>query len=176
MKLASRFMPPYKPKKMNKIGLFGFLVVVVAIVIYQPIYLAAILGVALLIVVWSKFEQPKIDRYFQSLGKERIGISICEFSREFDTRSVDTWAIRATYEQLQAALPTTHKIPIKASDNLIETLKLDEDDLDLDLVEEIAQRTRRSLKNFEANPYYGKVTTAKNLVLLFNHQPVASAT
>ena len=53
---------------------------------------------------------------------------------------------------------------------------LDEDDLDLDLVEEIAQRTSRSLDGYESNPYYGKVTTARNLVLFFNYQDRASAT
>ncbi|EDX89816.1 hypothetical protein ADG881_1918 [Alcanivorax sp. DG881] len=53
---------------------------------------------------------------------------------------------------------------------------LDQDDLDLDLVEEIAQRTSRSFDGYESNPYYGKVTTARNLVLFFNHQARASAT
>ncbi|MFC6635474.1 hypothetical protein [Microbulbifer taiwanensis] len=176
MKLASRFMPQYKPKKANKIALFVFLVLVVAIAIFQPVSLAVISGIVLLVIVWSKFEQPKIDRYFGALRDERNGLSICEFAKEFDTRVVDTWIIRAVYEQLQAALPVNHKIPIKASDNLLETLKLDEDDLDLDLVEEIAQRTGRSLENCEDNPYYGKVITAKSLVLFFNHQLVANAT
>jgi hypothetical protein len=54
-------------------------------------------------------------------------------------------------------------------------LKLDEDDLDLDLIEEIAQRTGRSMENFESNPYYGKVTTARDLVLFFNHQAGVTA-
>ncbi|MEM7018209.1 MAG: hypothetical protein AAF512_12820, partial [Pseudomonadota bacterium] len=63
-------------------------------------------------------------------------------------------------------------VPIKASDNLFETLKFDADDLDLDLVEEIAQRTGRSLEDGESNPYYGKVTTVGNLVLFFNHQAI----
>lgn len=176
MKLASRFMPQYEPKKISKLAALGFLGLVVVIVIYQPIYLAFIAGFVLLVAIWAKLEQPKIDKYFHALGKERSRLSICDFAREFDTRLVDTWVIRATYEQIQAALPTEHKIPIKGSDHLIETLKFDEDDVDLDLVEEIAQRTGRSLENFEANPYYGKVTTAENLVLFFNQQPQANAT
>lgn len=176
MKPASRFMPKHAPKMANKPALIGFLVLAITIVIYQPLYLAVIAGFALLVIVWNKFEQPKIEKYFASLCEDRKGLSICEFAREFDSHTVDTWLIRATYEQLQAALPTKHKVPIKASDNLFDTLKLDEDDLDLDLVKEIAQRTGRSLDNLESNPYYGKVTTARNLVLFFNHQACANAT
>lgn len=174
MKQASRFMPEYKPKAANKLALFGLLSLATAIVVYQPIYLAIIAGITLLALAWSKFEEPKIEKYFAELCEERKGLSICDFAREFDSRTVDTWIIRAVYEQLQAALATKQKLPIKASDNLFATLKLDEDDLDLDLVEEIAQRTGRSTENYESNPYYGKVTTARNLVLFFSHQAGAT--
>ena len=175
MKKASRFMPKYRPKKASKPALIVLLALAGALVIYEPVYLAVIGAITLLVIVWSKFEQPNIDKYFHNLCEERKGLSICEFAKEFDAHAVDTWIIRATYEQLQAALPTKHEVPIKASDNLIETLKLDEDDLDLDLAEEIAQRTGRSLNDCEGNPYYGKVTTAGKLVLFFNHQAGANA-
>jgi len=176
MKKASRFMPKYIPKKASNLALFVFAALAVAIVIYQPIWLAVIAGISLLMFVWSYFEQPRIERYFETLCRERKGLSICEFAREFDTRVIDTWIIRAVYEQLQEALPTKQMVPISARDHLFDVLNLDEDDLDLDLVEEIAQRTSRSLENYESNPYYGKVTTARNLVLFFNHQPIANAT
>jgi len=175
MKKASRYMPKYEPKKASKPVLVVFFAIAVAIVIYQPWYLLVIAGIALLVIVWSAIDQPKVERHFHNLCKERNGLSICEFAREFDPKVVDTWIIRAVYEQLQAALPTKENVPIKASDGLFNTLMLDEDDLDLDLVEEIAQRTSRSLEGYESNPYYGKVTTARNLVLFFNHQPRASA-
>lgn len=168
-------MPEYRPKKASKPTLIVLLALAAALVIYEPVFLAVIGAITLLVIVWSKFEQPKIDKYFHKLCEERKGLSICEFAREFDALAVDTWIIRATYEQLQAALSTKHEVPIKASDNLFETLKLDEDDLDLDLAEEIAQRTGRSLNDYEGNPYYGKVTTAGNLVLFFNHQAGANA-
>lgn len=175
MKKASRYMPKYEPKKASKPVLVVFFAIAVAIVIYQPWYLLVIAGIALLVIVWSAIDQPKVERHFHNLCKERNGLSICEFAREFDPKVVDTWIIRAVYEQLQAALPTKENVPIKASDGLFNTLMLDEDDLDLDLVEEIAQRTSRSLEGYESNPYYRKVTTARNLVLFFNHQPRASA-
>lgn len=139
-------------------------------------YLVILAGIILLVVVWSKFDQPKIEKHFSDLREERIDLSICEFAREFDSKTVDTWIIRAVYEQVQAALPTKQVFPIRASDSLFDTLMLDEDDLDLDLSEEIAQRTGRSLEDYESNPYYGKVTTVRNLVLFFNHQARANAT
>jgi hypothetical protein len=151
-------------------------VIALAIVVYQPWYLVVIAGLVLFVATWSAIEAPKVERHFVGLCKERDGLSICDFAREFDPKVVDTWIIRAVYEQLQSALPTKQIVPIKASDDLFQTLMLDEDDLDLDLVEEIAQRTSRSLADYENNPYYGKVTTARNLVLFFNHQASASAT
>ena len=71
-------------------------------------------------------------------------------------------------------LPTKLQVPIKASDRLSETLMLDDDDIEIDLVEIIAQRTNRSLDNCEDNPYFGKVTTVEHLVLFFNYQKVIS--
>lgn len=174
MKQASRFMPKYESKKASKPALIAFFAIAVAIIIYQPWYLLVVAGIALLVIVWSAIDRPKLEKHFQKLCEERSGLSICEFAREFDPKVVDTWIIRAVYEQLQAALPTKKNVPIKAFDGLFDVLMLDEDDLDL--VEEIAQRTSRSLEDYESNPYYGKVTTARNLVLFFNHQARASAT
>jgi len=176
MKQASRFMPKYEPGPVSKPLLFLFPLIAVGIVIYQPWFLAAIAGIALMVIVFGAMEQPKVEKHFLKLCEERQGLSICEFSKEFDPKVVDTWVIRAVYEQLQAALPTKQSIPIKVSDNIFETLLLDEDDLDLDLVEEIAQRTGRSLDGYKNNPYYGKVTTARNLVLFFNLQVRANTT
>ena len=51
------------------------------------------------------------------------------------------------------------------------TLEIDDEDLDMDLVAEIGQRTGRSMENAEKNPYYGKVSTVEDLVLFFNLQP-----
>lgn len=174
MKKASRFMPKYEPRRASKLALFALLPIAVAVFIYQPWYLLAFVGLVSCIMAWGAIEQPKVERHFQQLRKARCGLSICEFARAFDLKVVDTWVIRAVYEQLQAALPTEEKVPIKATDSLYDTLMLDEDDLELSLIEEIAQRTNRSLEGYESNPYYGKVTTAKNLVLFFNHQSYAS--
>ncbi|WP_413663169.1 hypothetical protein ACG1BZ_18920 [Microbulbifer sp. CNSA002] len=169
-------MPKYKTEKASKATLFVFLAAVLALLIYQPMFFLSLAGLALLAIIWGTVEQRKIDRHFQRLCNNRKGLSICEFAREFDRKIVDTWIIRAVYEQLQAALPTKQLVPIQASDDFFKTLKLDEDDLDLDLIEEIAQRTGRTLEDYQSNPYLGKVTTVRNLVLFFNHQACGEAT
>ncbi|WP_444943585.1 hypothetical protein ACJJIK_19135 [Microbulbifer sp. ZKSA006] len=176
MRTASRFMPKYKAERASKFTSFAFLTAVLALFIYQPIYFLALAGLGLLAIICGHIEQPKIDRHFQQLCEKRKDLSIGEFAREFERKTVDTWIIRAVYEQLQAALPTKQQVPIQASDKLFNTLKLDEDDLDLDLIEQIAQRTGRSLAGCGNNPYYGKVTTVRNLVLFFNRQPRTGAT
>lgn len=43
-------------------------------------------------------------RDLAALAQEREGESICDFARAFDTRTTDTWVIRAVYEQLQQQL------------------------------------------------------------------------
>ncbi len=169
-------MPEYMPKKASPIALAILLGVFILVSIFAPIFLVIIVGLFILIGVWSYFEQPKIDRYFENLYNERKHLSICDFAREFNSKEVDTWVIRATYEQLQKSLGTKQLIPIKSSDHLFDDLMLDEDDLDLDLAEEIAQRTGRSLNDIEQNSYYGKVQTAKDLVLFFNKQLLVNAT
>ncbi len=173
MKRASRFMPKFEPGEAGGFVVFVLIAVIttaVALAFYKPVILGGLAGLVLLGIVWEAIERPRMEKYFSGLRESRKGLSICDFAKEFDLEVVDTWVVRAVYEQVQAALPTSQKIPIKASDDLFATLKLDEDDLDLSLMGEIAQRTGRSLDNYERNPYYGKVTTVRYLVLFFNQQ------
>jgi len=110
-------------------------------------------------------------RTLQSLASQRAGESICGFARSFDPRVVDTWVVRAVYEQLQAELDDlSSQFPVRASDDLLDNLLLDPDDLDMSLAPDIAQRTGRSLDHADGNPYFGKVHTARDLVLFFNAQ------
>ncbi|MYM69161.1 hypothetical protein GTP45_20300 [Pseudoduganella sp. FT55W] len=112
------------------------------------------------------------EEHLRRLTREREGESICEFAREFDTRQVDTWIIRAVYEQLQCHLSHVHPaFPIRARDRLKEDLQLDDVDLDIDIAQEVEQRTGRSLDGSDSNPYFGKVETAADLVMFFQGQP-----
>lgn len=113
-----------------------------------------------------------LEEHYQKLTQNRTNDSICSFARSFDFRNVDTKIIRAVYEELQDYLPNSpHPFPIRAQDNLFDDLRLDEDDLDLDIVEAVARRTGRSLDNYEDNPHYRKATTVGGLVMFFDAQP-----
>lgn len=98
----------------------------------------------------------------------RTNATICHFARAFERRTVDTWILRATYEVLSA--PSK---PIRADDRLCDLL--DEFDLDLEIFD-VAARCGRSLDQTEANPFYGNLTTVRDLVLFLNHQPMLAAT
>ena len=111
----------------------------------------------------------------QALAANRTGESICDFACSFDCRVVDTWVIRAVYEELQSEVQLA-SLPIRASDVLVKDLHIDPDDLDMSLAPAISARTGRTLEDVEANPYLGKVLTAFDLVLFFNGQPRCGST
>ena len=120
----------------------------------------------------GKKQQKKLS----DMVKNRKNDSICSFARSFDCRKIDTWVIRAVYEQLQNYMQGDHpNFPIRAKDNIYDELLIDDEDFDLDLVDEIAQRTGRLLNEPEKNPYYGNVNTVADLVYFFNLQPMKNA-
>ncbi|MCU7873666.1 MAG: hypothetical protein KZQ91_13075 [Candidatus Thiodiazotropha sp. (ex Lucinoma borealis)] len=81
------------------------------------------------------------------------------------------------YEQIQEYVSLSKVfVPLRADDDLFDLLEIDEEDLDLDLLEEIAQRTGRSMNNTEKNPYFEKVRTLGDLVYFVNEQPLVKCT
>lgn len=120
------------------------------------------------------FRVKRERRRKDNLIAERDGESICQFARSFDRHRVDTWVIRAVYEQLQLHLGTEKPLPIRAADSLAHDLRIDDEDLDMDLAGEIFQRTGRSIKHTDRNPYFGEVRTVADLVHFVNEQPKAS--
>jgi len=112
-------------------------------------------------------ERRRTRRQLTNLAHAPPGESICEFSRSFDPRETDTWVIRAVYEQLQQQLHWAYPgFPVRATDRLVEDLRLDPDDIDLDLLSDVAGRTGRSIRDTKANPFIS-VTTAQDLVAFF---------
>lgn len=170
MKQPSRYMRKYVREKPKSIYIFSLLLLFFSVIIFYPKSLLILLSVTILGLLSAFIQRPKIQKHYENLLSSRSSLSICEFSCEFNCHEIDTWVIRATYEQVQGALWFKEKIPIKVSDRLKEDLLLDDDVLDLDLAEQISQRTGRTLKNCESNPYFGKVKTVKDLVLFFNYQ------
>lgn len=116
------------------------------------------------------------NRKLLAIAAAREGQTICEFAREFDARAVDTWIIRAAYEQLQGQLRHIHPaFPVRADDRLKEDLFLDDDDLDIDLAQEVEARTGRSLDGSAKNPSLGGIKTVRDFVLFFHSQPKSSS-
>lgn len=181
MRVASRHMPKFTRRPM---GLVGWLLIAcfLAVVAYFAVsssqaFLIALSGFAALF--WLAGQQDKREaRRLLALASQREGQSICEFARDFEARAVDTWVIRAVYEQLQGQLKHVHpSFPVRADDRLKQDLFLDDDDLDIDLAQEVEMRTGRTLDSSATNPYFGKVETVRDFVHFFQNQPrSASAT
>ncbi len=175
MRVASRHMPKFTHRP---VGLVGWLLIacLLAGIAYLAVtkvqaFLIALSGFAVLFWLARQQNQREV-RKLLSLASQREGQTICEFARDFDTRALDTWVIRAVYEQLQGLLDHIHpSFPVRADDRLKEDLLLDDDDLDMGLAEEVGVRTGRSIDNSATNPYFGKVKTVRDLVHFFQNQP-----
>lgn len=172
MKAPSRTMPPYKRPPMSIGGWVCFVVLGMGAVVLSwlhPLWLLVIPAFAMLTWDASRKNKLRLSRF----REERADESICTFARSFDTKIVDTWIVRAVYEEVQSCMgDDVHQVPIRADDKLIDDLNLDSDDIDLDLLDQVAQRSGRSLENYEKNPMYGKVHTAQDLVFFFREQPM----
>jgi hypothetical protein len=162
-------MPKYVPSK-QPLGLLAWGVIVLALgaMAYGAFKHPVLLVIVPIFVVWTYVGNKMMKRKFDALALERQSLGICEYARALEFRNLDTWVIRAVYEQVQEYVGP---IPIKPDDDLFELLEIDEEDLEFDMLAEIAQRTKRSLENTENNPYYGKVRTVRDLVHFIDAQP-----
>lgn len=179
MRIASRHMPKLQPRSG---GLTGWLLLSVIgasatyVAISEPKYFLVVAGVLAVLFAVAHLQGRRDKRKLLALAAGRSGQTICDFARDFDARAVDTWVIRAVYEQLQGQLSHVHPaFPVRADDRLKEDLLLDDDDLDIDLAQEVEARTGRSLDGSAGNPYFGRVQTVRDLVHFFQCQPKASS-
>ena len=171
-------MPPYEPTS-EPMGIkeWVFVILILSIsayLIWKEPWLTLLIP---LVYIASLIDNKRIKKNLSILRDERKDQSICEFARAFEKYKVDTWVIRAVYEQIQEYVAMSGVIlPLKATDDILELLGIDSEDLEMDILDEIAQRTGRSIENTERNPFYGKVQTLEDLVLFFNEQPLAQST
>lgn len=167
-------MPKYVPRPVTWVGWLVMASFVMAIVGFfwsapKALYFLPPLAIGLYILSRQR------TRRLQRMAEERAGESICTFVRSFDCKAMDTWVIRAVYEQLQEHLKSdVMAFPLRPEDNMVKELGIDPDDLGWDIVDEIATRTGRSLEGTERNPLGGKVETVGDLVQFFIHQPFAA--
>jgi hypothetical protein len=163
MRTPSRRMPPAQGPKgrwlvtMAMVGGVALLLLWLAR-LWWPLALAVL---ASIVGLWAigRRSRPRAD-------DTRNGRSICRFARGFDRRTVDTWIIRAVYEE------SSRGRPVRPSDRL-EDLLPDDDDRDIFLLC-VAQRTGRSLEGIERTPI-GRFVTLRDVVMFFHHQPLISA-
>jgi hypothetical protein len=170
MRKPSRKMPPTPTTPMTWAGALILLSLgagLVALVYCFPIILALIGAIILGTVALNLSESRRLAR----LAADRQGESICSFARSFDCRAVDTWVIRAVFEELQPYCRFGgNTLPLRPTDNLGGDLLIDSEDLDV-LAEDIAYRAGRSLEDCVKNPLYGNVETVSDLVMFFVNQP-----
>lgn len=165
-------MPKYQEPNNGKLTVvlsFIFLALLVIGVIYSVASTPFLFLSIPIFALYVYFENKKTKNKFSLLAKERNELSICEFARSFNTKKIDTWVVRAVYEQIQEYVPS---VPIKANDTLFELLEIDEEDLEFDILSEISQRTGRSLDGLEKNKYFKSLKTVSDLVYMFNEQPL----
>lgn len=161
-RMPSNRMPQYVDRDPS-VGAYLLLLLILCgpcyLILSAPWYATAgIVGVVAIAMYVDRVKQKRI-------ADQRDGESLCTFARSFDYRSIDTWIIRAVYEQVQPLVD----FPLRKTDRFDRELDL-YDDLE-ELAEEVAQRTGRPLANCESNPWYGKVNTLEDFVAFFSSQP-----
>jgi hypothetical protein len=177
MKVALRFMPPamnpsFRPVRL--LVLAGLVALVLSLAWVHPAVVGSFLGAAIVVSIWRNLATRKS---LQRLAANRAGETICEFVHSFDTRTTDTWTLRAVYEELQAYLaPSYPAFPLRAEDDLRRDLKIDEEHLDFEIARRVLERTGRCLDRAQLNPLYGKVRTVRDFVNFVADQPWRGAT
>jgi hypothetical protein len=149
-------------------GVVGFVLVMV---ISSPMVAGLVIGA---IVICSAIWVQVNGRRLRRLAEQRTGEDIGTFARAFDRRTgpFDPWVVRATWDALQPYMSFRDgQVPLRPTDRLEQDLRIDPDDLDLDIVVEIADRAGYSLDQAEANPMHGNIRTVRDLVKFITRQP-----
>lgn len=178
MPVPSRRMPRHVVPPLGT-GRKSVLIVVGALVAFGLASMSwkALLGIGIYLAVaalWGVRATRRHAGRMRNLIAERPGESICRFARDFDCRQIDTWVVRAVYEELQDCVSArVGPVPIRAQDHLSTGLGIDPDDIE-NVAHAIAVRAARSLEGVRANPYWNRVETARDLVMFFDAQPKAA--
>lgn len=168
-RIPSNRMPEYVVERLGVRAAFllaAYLVFVSALLMRvvweQPWIIVALVVIVAVVAVYEEYRRYRYAR-------QRVGESLCTFARSFDYRSIDTWIIRAVYEQVQPLVD----FPLRKTDRFDKNLDLD--DVLGEIAEQVAQRTCRTLTNEQDNPWYKKVETLEDLVKFFSCQPKQAA-
>ena len=173
MRPFSRWMPPRERTSLAlrdyvSLGVGG--AVVVAGTVFSPAFLGTIVICAIIAIVLALCDQRRL----RLLSVQRHGENIGTFARAFDRHSelFDPWGVRAVWDALQPYVDFRGgRMPLRPADDLAAFIRIDPEDLDLDVLPVMAERSGRSLENTEANPFYGRVETVGDLVMFITNQP-----
>lgn len=103
-------------------------------------------------------------RKFKQIRASRREDNICAFARSVPIRELDTWVVRATYEELASWVGTEKEpFPVHASDRLDEDLEIDDDD-PCDVIIAICKRCGLTLDSIDENPFLSKMKTVEDLI------------
>lgn len=183
MKRFSRHMPPREDfqhvrKRQNWRaycvgGLFlAFMLCMLLLNLWiQPVATWAFLTV-LILLPWCLAAAE--SKRLRALAASRAGEGICQFARQARCRENDPRVVRAVYEELAhqtARFAKAADFPVRWDDDIWQTLKMDEEDVENAYLPVMAWRAGRSLDKTRENPWAGKVETAGDLVRFLNAQP-----
>jgi len=137
----------------------------------QPVATLAFLTI-LILLTWCRAAAE--SKRLRALAASRAGEGICQFARQARCRENDPWVVRAVYEELAhqtARFAKATDFPVRWDDDIWQTLKMDEEDVENACLPVMAWRAGRSLDKTRKNPWAGKVETAGDLVRFLNAQP-----
>src|SRR5262245_50886271 len=137
-------LPPPKPpvRSIAPWLVLALIVLGAAVSWWLHIMAAAIVLTVLTTIIAVGFVAVSFERRRQRKEAARLPRdATCTYARSFDFRHTDTLVMRAVYEELQPFVG----FPVQASHRLWEDLKIDDEDLNLDVASIIAQRLHRTL-------------------------------
>src|SRR4051794_1910742 len=128
MRGLSRNMPPRDGGPLDAVMGWGcmsiFVVGVYGVLVYPWPLTRQFLCIGSILII-GYFSTVIRRRRMKRLAAGRPGESICTFARSFKWRTIDTWIIRALYEELQTLCQTgCEPFPVRATDRLFEDLRI----------------------------------------------------
>jgi len=176
MATFSRWMSP--PARTSRItSWFVFAVLISPLLVGAALTNGGKVVLGLLSVLWTTSVVTD-NRRLRRLAGDRVGEDIGTFARAFDRRRepFDPRVVRAVWDALQPYVAFSGgSVPLRPTDRIDEDLNIDADDIDMGVLQEIAERVGRTLENVEANSIYGHVATVGDLVRLVSAQPSRAA-
>jgi hypothetical protein len=168
----SRWMDPIPERRFVPWPVIAAVIVIALVVFILVSRFAFVLLAALLsLVVAATFvERRRLEHMFRG----RAGEGLCTFVRDDSVRDADPWVLRAVFEGFQEYLaPQNASFALRGSDGLLDTLRVDDMDLVLDLIPEMARRCRRSLPLHD-DPSWAQLRTVSDLVAFLDMQQCLS--